>query len=346
MREEYRNIMDCIARGSRAALVTTLPNGGAPMKTLYQEQNLRDIQAEDAADSEASLARTALNASEIRCVTLADGGLRFAEPFIPEPRLIILGGGHIALPLCDFAAKCGFRVIVADDRIAFANRERFPLAADVICDSFANTLKAVAPDRYSFVVVITRGHRHDADCLRDILQREVAYAGMIGSARRVRIVLDGLLEDGYTKDQIEKVHSPIGLKIGAVTPEEIAISILAEVILYKRTLEKQNWPELDREILEALAASQDTPFAIVTIVEAKGSVPRGAGAKMLVYPDGRTLGSIGGGCSESAVMQQAYEVIRIGKTCVQKVDLTGSAAEDEGMVCGGTMRVAIERFEG
>ncbi len=342
MQEHYKNILDGIARGSRAVLVTSLSDDAMPEKTLFLEKDLSEVPG---ADTPAALARAAIEKSSVQCVSLPGGGLRFAEPFVPEPRLIILGGGHIALPLCEFAAKCGFRVVVVDDRPSFANRARFPLAADVVCDGFDHAIDALALDRFSFVVVITRGHRHDADCLRRTLARDVAYVGMIGSARRVGIVLDGLLEEGFTKEQLDRVCSPIGLKIGAVTPEEIAVSILAQTILYKRTLQKQSWPELDRELLETLARAQDTPYTMVTIVEAKGSVPRGAGAKMLVFPDGRTLGSIGGGCSESAVIQQAYDVIRTGLPRVEKVDLTGTAAEDEGMVCGGIMRVAIERID-
>ena len=343
MREHYKNILDGIALGSRAVLVTSFSDGAIPEKALFLEKDLPDSPD---ADTPAALALAAIEKSSVQSIALPGGGLRFAEPFVPEPRLIILGGGHIALPLCEFAAKCGFRVIVVDDRPSFANKARFPLAADVVCDGFDRAIDALSLDRFSFVVVITRGHRHDADCLRRTLERDVAYVGMIGSARRVGIVLGGLLEEGFTKARLDKVCSPIGLKIGAVTPEEIAVSILAQAILYKRTLQKQSWPELDRELIETLARAQDSPYAMVTIVEAKGSVPRGAGAKMLVFPDGRTLGSIGGGCSESAVMQQAYEVIRTGLPRIEKVDLTGSAAEEEGMVCGGVMRVAIERIEG
>lgn len=342
MREYYKEVLNSIAQGRPAVLVTSLTDGVMPEKILLHEN---DLPASPGMDSPLSLARAAMEKSSIQCVALPGGGLRFSEPFVPEPRLIILGGGHIALPLCEFAAKCGFRVVVVDDRPSFANKERFPLAADVVCDSFERAIDALSLDRFSFVVVITRGHRHDAECLRRTLLHNVAYVGMIGSARRVGIVLDGLLEEGLTKEQLQKVCSPIGLKIGAVTPEEIAVSILAQAILYKRTLQKQSWPELDRELLETLAQVQAEPYAMVTIVEAKGSVPRGAGAKMLVFPDGRTMGSIGGGCSESAVMQKAYDVIRTGLPIIEKVDLTGSAAEDEGMVCGGIMRVVIERVD-
>ena len=99
----------------------------------------------------------------------ADGALTVTEPMLPQERLLVLGGGHIALHVAEFAAKCGFHVIVADDRPDFANHERFPLADEVICDSFENAIRKVKLTPYDYVVIITRGHRHDADCLRVLL---------------------------------------------------------------------------------------------------------------------------------------------------------------------------------
>ena len=118
----------------------------------------------------------------------------FIDSLTPRERLIILGGGHIAQPLCEFAAKCDFAVTVVDDRMEFANEARFPLAKEVICDSFQDAIEKLRITAYDFVVVITRGHRFDADCLRALFrQREPAYLGMIGSRRRgwTRSVWDG-----------------------------------------------------------------------------------------------------------------------------------------------------------
>lgn len=290
----------------------------------------------------------ALSALETGTLKLSDdkkGKLIFAEPFFPESRLVILGGGHIAKPLAEFSAKCGFSVTVVDDRPSFANEERFPFAESVICESFERCFPLLNINRFAFVTIITRGHRHDLDCLRQTLKLETAYTGMIGSRRRVRAAMEQLLEEGYSKEALEAVRAPIGLDIDAQTPEEISISILSEIIKYKRKLAKANWPELDREVLTELYKDTRDPRALITIIETKGSVPRDIGAKMIVWPDGRILGSIGGGCSESAVIQTAHDVIREGGYLTQDIDMTGDAAEDEGMVCGGTMRVFIERID-
>jgi len=340
MRRVYEELWENLEAGKRSVLVNVLKET-AQEQRLFREETLEC----GTGDPLAELARQAHRENALRVLDTPEG-TAFAEPYVPEPRLIVLGGGHIALPLTEFAASCGFSVTVVDDRPAFANTERFPRASRVICDSFENALKSLALNRYCFVVVITRGHRHDMFCLREALRHETAYVGMIGSKNRVRTVRDALLEEGVEQALLDRVCAPIGLKIGAVTPAEIAVSILAEAILYKRTLNKEAWPELDREVLAVLRDARDVPFAVATVLDAKGSTPRGAGAKMLVWPDGRIAGSIGGGCSEGEAIQAAYEVIRTGKPSMYTVDLTGGTAEDEGMVCGGRMRLAIVRYDG
>ena len=274
--------------------------------------------------------------------------LTVREPVLPRERLIVLGGGHIALPVCEFGAKCGFAVHVVDDRPDFANARRFPEAAEVICDSFENGIRRLRITRFDYVVVITRGHRHDADCLRVLLPGEApAYLGMIGSRRRTKGLLEMLKEEGFDPDRIGTICTPIGLDIGAITPAEIAVSILSEVIAWKRKPEHGapgrccSDSDLELSTLEYLAENHD-PKAIVTVIETKGSTPRGTGAKMAVSPIGKVTGSIGGGCSEAAVIQDAVKIIGTGRYRLFDIDLTGEVAESDGMVCGGTMRVLIE----
>lgn len=272
------------------------------------------------------------------------------EPFYPKERLIVLGGGHIALPLTDFAKKTGFSVTVSDDRPTFANIARFPFADVVICEAFDKAIEKLNITGSDYVVIITRGHRHDALCLEQILKGpEPAYIGMIGSRRRVAAVKELLIEKGCNAEKLSRVHSPIGIDIGAVTPEEIAISITAELIACKRLRNDKpggvcKSSGADYKLLRVLAEEGDVPKAIATVISAKGSVPRGAGAKMLVYPYNETLGSIGGGCSEAAVIDIARQIIGTGRYCLHTVDLTAEAAEEEGMVCGGTMQVLIEDY--
>ena len=270
------------------------------------------------------------------------------EPMLPQERLIVLGGGHIALPVCQFGAACGFAVIVIDDRPDFANRARFPAAAQVICDSFENGIASLNVTPFDYVVVITRGHRHDADCLRALLPGVwPAYLGMIGSRRRTKGLLQMLKDEGFDDERLSRICTPIGLPIGAVTPAEIAVSIISEVIAYKRLPEhgdpKRCCADSDLELstLQYLAENRE-PKAIVTVIETKGSTPRGTGAKMAVSPLGKVTGSIGGGCSEGAVIRDAVRIIGTGRYRVIDIDLTGEVAESDGMVCGGTMKVLVE----
>lgn len=352
----YHKIKTEVMNGNKTIMITNLAAGckGKPptsAKSYFTEENLKDSGFTTAMTAETSQAvRNALESGELQIITDSGPDTVVIEPFFPEPRLIILGGGHIAQPLCEFGARLGFSVTVVDDRLAFANPERFPAADHVICESFETCFDRLNINCHTFIVIVTRGHRYDMVCLREVLKRSWAYAGMIGSRRRVQGILKQLLNEGFSGKVLNKLNAPIGLEIGAVTPEEIAISILGQVISYRR-LEtpalgresaKISWTEFDRDVIEELSQNRQEPKALITIISTKGSVPRRAGAKMLVWPDGRILGSIGGGCSESAVIQTALDVIREGGFCIKKVDLTGSVAEDEGMVCGGIMHVLIE----
>ena len=270
---------------------------------------------------------------------------RLAEPFFIKERLIILGGGHVALPVAEFAARIGFSVTVADDRLSFANPGRFPAAEKVICDEFEHAIEGLAIRETDYVVIVTRGHRYDGLCLRAIGRgTEPAYLGMIGSRRRVGLVRAALLEEGYDPERLARLKSPIGLAIGAVTPEEIAVSILAEIIKAKRCPDGEkrirSGSDQDYDVLKALAET-DEPAAVITVIASHGSSPRGAGAKMLAYRDGRCVGSIGGGCAEAAVLTEARLMIGSGRFKVFHVELTAESAEDEGMVCGGVMDVLI-----
>ncbi|MDR3149915.1 MAG: XdhC family protein, partial [Oscillospiraceae bacterium] len=168
--------------------------------------------------------------------SLGDGNAELFEYYALKPRLIVFGGGHIALPVTSLGAMCGFDVVVYDDRPAFANTKRFPDASEVLCDSFDNVANHLTLSDHDYVVIVTRGHRNDQDCLRYVLAQNSVpfYCGMIGSKRRVAIVLNQLRDEGYSAEKIEKINSPIGLDIGAVTPEEIAVAIVGQLIEYKR----------------------------------------------------------------------------------------------------------------
>jgi xanthine dehydrogenase accessory factor len=340
----YREAAGELAAGRKVTILTTLDSRCplSPTKSLFKEADFASQEA--AAGPERELARTAWESGQLRYAQDQAGSFCIAEPYFPEARLIILGGGHIAKPLAEFGAKCGFAVTVADDRPAFANRQRFPLASHVFCESFERCFPLLDVNPSAFVVIVTRGHRHDMDCLRQTLKLDAAYTGMIGSRRRVQAIMRQLAAEGYPEDKLAAVRSPIGLAIGAVTPEEIAVSILAEVIQHKRKTMNARWPQLEREVLEDMLREQEEPGALITIIETRGSAPREAGAKMLLRAGGKTTGSIGGGCGESQVIGLARDVIRDGGCRIAELDLTGEIAENDGMVCGGTMKVVIERY--
>lgn len=288
-------------------------------------------------------------AGKTATLTFEAEGTEYIRSFRPKERLILLGGGHIAQALANLAAQLDFSIRVADDRPAFANHTLFACADEVVCDTFPNAIKKIGIGENDYVAVLTRGHRWDADCLRLILPgRRPKYLGMIGSKRRVIGLLKLLEEEGVDKETLGSIHSPIGLSIGALTPEEIAVSILAELIQCRRQdacRDKQGsflvCEDTDLPLLEFLV--QDTmPKALLVVYETQGSTPVKAGAMMAVDQNGRTVGTIGGGCGEHSVIMEAYHVIGTGgKRCVT-VDMSNDIAGEEGMVCGGQMRVLVE----
>lgn len=339
-RKIYNRLLCCLSKGQNVVLLTQFDG---KQGKIAQNMSKRLLNAEECSGVSIEAMKQGLPVTKTQ-----EGSTTIAEPFYPEERLIVLGGGHIALPLTEFAAKVGFSVTAVDDRPSFANISRFPLADNVICDAFEKAIEEMKITQNDFVVIITRGHRYDQTCLAKLLTgTEPFYTGMIGSRRRVAAVMDNLVEEGGDSGRLKRVHTPIGLAIGAVTPEEIAVSILAELIACKRLKNSEDnrlgsRSDVDFEVLRALTDGTGGQCSVVTIISSKGSVPRGAGAKMLVYPDGRIAGSIGGGCSEAAVIGNARRIIGTGEYLLQTVDLTGDAAENDGMVCGGIMQVLIE----
>lgn len=289
-----------------------------------------------------------LSNGKIEMIAIDNSKSILIEPFFPKPRLIVFGGGHIAKPLVEFASKVGFTITVIDDRPYFANSTRFPEAERVICEDFQKSFSLIKFKKSDFVVIITRGHRHDKLVLSNVINNNLSYVGMIGSRRRVRGMMEELISEGYSQEALNKVNTPIGLDIGAITPEEIAISIVAELISFKNkssiSSKKFVYPEFDKELFLEISKEPSIPRAILTIVSSKGSVPRKPGAKMISYFTGQTLGSIGGGCSEADVLTTARGIMHKKGFLIQKVDMTGDVAESLGMVCGGTMNVIIEIF--
>lgn len=161
------------------------------------------------------------------------------DPLSPTPSLYIVGAGHVGHHLARAAADAGFRLHVIDDREKFANAERFP-GADIVVEPIPEWLHRAQIAPSAFVVVVTRGHQHDLDAMRALAARDLRYLGLIGSRAKIARIYDALLAEGMPPECLQRVHSPIGLEIGAVTPAEIAISILAELIAVRRGVDVSN----------------------------------------------------------------------------------------------------------
>ena len=157
----------------------------------------------------------------------------FLEPIITEPILYIFGAGHVSSQIVPLASRVGFKVVVIDDRPEFADPKRFPEATEVSRYPFEGVLDRIPVDESSYLVIVTRGHIHDKTVLAQALKTHAKYIGMIGSRRKLAIIHKSLLEEGFTQEELDQVHSPIGIDIGAETPEEIAISIVAELIMVR-----------------------------------------------------------------------------------------------------------------
>ena len=155
------------------------------------------------------------------------------DPLAPTPRLYVIGAGHVGHHLARVAHESGFRVHVVDDREKFANTERFGPGIDIVVDDIPAWLEKHALPATTYAVVVTRGHRHDLETMRGLLRSPLRYLGLIGSKAKVKRIFDMLREEGVTPDTLRPVHAPIGLDIGAITPQEIGVSIVAELIAVK-----------------------------------------------------------------------------------------------------------------
>lgn len=158
----------------------------------------------------------------------------FIEPVLPPALLYVFGAGHVAISLCKVAANAGFDLIVTDDRTSYATKERFPAASEIHALDFDEAIQKLEPSETSYIVIVTRGHRDDMRILRWAVQTRARFVGMIGSKRKVIKIFETLQKEGVPAHLFDRVHAPIGLDIGAITPEEIAVAITAELIAIRR----------------------------------------------------------------------------------------------------------------
>ena len=162
------------------------------------------------------------------------------DPLAPAPHLYIIGAGHVGWQVARLAHSAGFRIHVVDDREKFANRERFPDADEVIVEPIADWLQGATLQPTAYAVIVTRGHQADLEAMRSLAARDLTYLGLIGSRAKIVRINQTLLADGLPAECLERVHAPIGLDIGAVTPAEIAISIVAELVAIRRGIDTKS----------------------------------------------------------------------------------------------------------
>lgn len=171
----------------------------------------------------------------------------FVEPVIPQPTALIFGAGHISKSLAKVAALAGFRTVVVDDRESFANRERFPEADEVHAGEYEEVFPTLNVNETSYLIIVTRGHRDDMRVLKWASGTPARYVAMIGSRRKVIGVIRELESEGVPSSSLDEVHAPMGLEIGAVTPEEIAVSVIAEMIAVRRAPEGE-WKRIAKSV--------------------------------------------------------------------------------------------------
>jgi xanthine dehydrogenase accessory factor len=349
--ELYTKVLDLMHKGEATLLTTVTSCPDYPKiigsKAVYSDRGLLDgdLEAEVTAAAEPLIKQVITGGqSGLVCKVVSNYGeiTFFIHMLLPRPRLIVLGGGHVGAALCKMAALLDYQILLIDDRPSFASSESHPDADRVICDAFEHALDSLEASVSDYIVIVTRGHHFDRLCLEKSLSRSAAYLGMIGSRKRVRAQLEELEKEGYSKEQLARVHAPIGLAIGAVTEPEIALSILAEITAVRRSSNSAETAQV--AVLEALAALESSKqrAALVTIVETFGSTPRKTGSQMIVYPDGSITGTIGGGCSEADARREALLQLEQDRPLLFRQRLTAEAAAEEGMACGGIMDLFIE----
>jgi xanthine dehydrogenase accessory factor len=254
--EIFAAIGEALTRGDEVALITIVSsNGSTPQRVgakmlvfadgrtvgtigggCYENDAL--LKARDALRTRKAIrAKYDLNDDFAEDTGLVCGGQMevFIEPLEAPPAVYVFGAGHVGFYVARLASDAGFEVHVVDDRAAFANRERFPGAAEVVVDDIPTWLAATTLPPSAYAVIVTRGHRHDLDALQALAGRPLRYLGLIGSRAKVARLYEQLLAQGQTRlEDLSHVHAPIGLDIGAVTPQEIAVSIVAELVAVRR----------------------------------------------------------------------------------------------------------------
>lgn len=251
----YEEIVRLRRQGLRAALATivlrkgSIPRKDAAKMLIYEDGKHAGTIGGGCAEAEVCReAMTVMRSGNSRLMSfdlsgddVEDGGLIcggsmevYVEPILPDPTLVIFGAGHVGRCVAEIAKSVGFRIVVVDDRIKYANRERFPHADALFVDGWEETFKQLHVNESTYLLIVTRGHQFDLACLRYALQTPAQYIGLMGSRRKIKLFYETLAKEGVPAAQFERVCAPVGLEIGSETPEEIAVSIAAQLIAVRK----------------------------------------------------------------------------------------------------------------
>lgn len=336
-KELYKIIEE--SKGEKAFVLTSLGDKDFGSKAIIREGKLAYV-SPDTSFFQDNLSKI-LEIEESGIVNIADNRL-YVEQICNNKKLVICGAGHVSVALIKIGRLLGFEIIVIEDREEFANRAKEVGADRVYCEEFGPGLRNLDSDYDTYYVIVTRGHQWDRLCIREILKKPYAYVGLMGSKRRVGFVLQDIKEEGFNKEQVDGIYTPIGININSETPEEIAISILGEIISVKNT-KKKNAGYVDGMLEKIIGSSEK--MLLSTIIGKKGSAPREIGAKALFIEDGSFIGTVGGGKAEYDIYTEANKIMKQNaemKPFIMEVNLTDSEASLEGMVCGGRIEVLLE----
>jgi xanthine dehydrogenase accessory factor len=229
----FAELADAVTAGRAGILVSTIETGRPPAKVFLRLPVATDSAA-DVPEEIFAAAEQMIAEGQAAARVSVRGADVLLENIAHRPRLIILGAGHLASHICKYAKAVQFEVAVCDDRPAFANRQRFPDADHITVESFESLFDIIQVNADSYIVIVTRGHKWDRIVLEKALTTDARYIGMIGSKRKTRLIMEQLAQKGIPNRLLEKVYSPIGISIGALTPEEIALSIVCELVKVRR----------------------------------------------------------------------------------------------------------------
>jgi xanthine dehydrogenase accessory factor len=276
-----------------------------------------------------------------------DNGEYLSENLAGKLEIVMCGGGHVGLAVYNLALLLDWKVTIIEDRSDFCTPEKYPNAKLVLGKYDEEITKLDLSN--AAVIIATRGHKFDKTCLEAALLKQTRYVGMIGSKAKVHTTKKAIyesIEAGQSKikkEDLDSIFSPIGLDINAQTPEEIAISIIAEIIKFTKNEKKQI--ELDVNLLRRLAKEED-PFVVARIVEKKGSAPREQGSYLAVFSNGDIQGTVGGGAVEARVIEDSKKLLKSTdkKSQLFYHNLSNTKASELGMICGGNVKVLITKF--